>query len=576
MNETLNQRWSAAIVDTWVTLGLRHAVICPGSRSTPLAFALAQHPNIQSWSHIDERSAAFFALGLSKVSGVPTVVLCTSGTAGAHFLPAAIEAFHGHVPLLLVTADRPWELQGFGAQQTMEQGQLFGRFVRGEELLAAPEDAPAMFRHLKAVATRAFETANGVVRGPVHVNAPFREPLAPASSAVTQATGSVVQVGVQPTRISRPLQQPSAQALDALAPLLSRCERGLIVVGPRVKDAQFAEALHALAEQLRFPVIAEAASNVRFGHGESIAVYDALLRHAPFANSHLPQVVLRFGGALTCKTPQAWLDSSGARIFAFSDDGTWIDPLHTAEQLFVGDTVEACRGLASRVATAKPSAYWKSWQAAASKVSAIIANLPVLSEPAIARTVARALPANAQLMVSSSMPIRDLDSFAMSDDKSVAVHCNRALNGIDGMASTAFGIAAASNQPTVLLTGDVAMLHDLGGWAAAGRLDVGLTAVVVNNDGGGIFHFLPVASAGGPFETYFGTPHGTNFSTVAALAGARYQRIENVEQLRSAISNAKPGERQLLEVRTDRQANVQVHARFFQTVAEALGNGPWA
>lgn len=567
--ETLNQRWSAAIVETWAALGARHAVICPGSRSTPLAFALAQHGGFQCWSHIDERSAAFFALGLSKVSRVPTVVLCTSGTAGAHFLPAAIEAFHGFTPLLLVTADRPWELQGFGAPQTMEQGGLYGRFVRGSELLAAPEDATSMFAHVKAVATRAFTTAANAPRGPVHVNVPFREPLAPSSAAPAPA-----QKTSPAMRVSGPLLRASPGALDAVAKAVEHCERGLIVIGPREPDAQFAQNVHALAAKLQFPVLAEAASNARFGFPQAIASYDALLRHQPFARAHLPQVVLRFGGGLTPKTPQAWLDASGARIFAFSDQGEWLDPQHKVEQLIVGDASDACRELLGRVQEARPTGYLASWQAAAEKARAALAKMPALCEPSIARTVAASLPANAQLVVSSSMPIRDLDAFADEGAKGLEVFVNRALNGIDGMVSTALGLSAGSGKRTCLLVGDVAMLHDIGGWTAASRLDVGLTTVVVNNDGGGIFHFLPVATSGGPFETYFGTTHGTDFATVAALGRATYQRVETVEQLAAALRAAPADKRTLIEVRTDRAENVTVHAQLFEAVARALEGTP--
>jgi 2-succinyl-5-enolpyruvyl-6-hydroxy-3-cyclohexene-1-carboxylate synthase len=568
MIETLNQRWSAAIVDTWVDSGLRHAVICPGSRSTPLAFALAQDPRLECWSHIDERSAAFFALGLSKSSGLPTVVLCTSGTAGAHFLPAAIEAFHGHTPLLLVTADRPWELQGFGAPQTMEQGGLYGRFVRGSELLASPEDAPVMFAHVRAVATRAYATAQGAPRGPVHVNVPFREPLAPSSGPAT----SVKKETPTPTRVSGSMLRATPRALDAVAKAVEHCERGLIVVGPRHPDADFAQNVHALAAKLQFPVLAEAASNVRFGFPQAIATYDAMLRHPPFAEKHVPQVVLRFGGALTPKGPQAWLDASGARIFAFSDQGEWLDPAHKLEELIVGDVADAARELLARVKEARPSVYAASWKAAAAKANAALAHLPALSEPSIARTVAASLPADAQLVVASSMPIRDLDAFAEVRTKRLAIFANRALNGIDGMVSTALGICAGSGKLTCLLLGDVAMLHDLGGWAAASRLGVGLTTVLVNNDGGGIFHFLPVAAAGEPFEKYFSTPHGTDFAAVAKLGQATYRRVETVEQLAAALRDAPVGERTLLEVRTSRKENVAVHAQLFEAVGRALGS----
>ncbi|MBX7115991.1 MAG: 2-succinyl-5-enolpyruvyl-6-hydroxy-3-cyclohexene-1-carboxylic-acid synthase [Myxococcaceae bacterium] len=567
MLKTLNQRWSAAIVETWLAQGLQHAVICPGSRSTPLAFALAQQQGLRCWSHIDERSAAFFALGLSKASGVPTVVLCTSGSAGAHFLPAAIEAFHGNVPLILVTADRPWELQGFGAPQTMEQSNLYGRFVRAAEGLATPEDTPAMFAHVRAVAARAFAVAANAPRGPVHVNAPFREPLAPVAAAPAMAVSKIARISGARLRVAD-------EAIERVAKAVDRCERGLIVVGPRAPDAAFGEAVHALGSKLGFPVLAEAASNVRFGSEQALAHYDAMLRHAPFAKAHVPQVILRFGGGLTSKAPQAWFDHSGARIFTFSDEGAYIDPQHASEELLLGEGAETCRALLGRVKQASPNTYFASWQKAHDRVRQALHVLPALSEPWVAQTVAASLPENSQLMVSSSMPVRDLDAFASTAKPGLKIFTNRALNGIDGVVSTALGVSAGSKVPTFLLIGDVAMLHDLGGWAAARRLGAGLNVIIVNNDGGGIFHFLPVAHAGGPFEAFFGTPHGTDFAHVAALGSASYHRVESPAQLGPAL-HFMSGERRLIEIRTNRHENVKVHAQLFEAAARALGDGPW-
>ena len=471
------------------------------------------------------------------------------------------------MPLILVTADRPWELQGFGAPQTMEQPGLYGRFVRGAENLATPEDTPPMFAQVRAVAARAFVTAANAPRGPVHVNAPFREPLAPTVTAA-------VSVPSQTPRFTGARLRVADEAIDRVAKAIEHCERGLIVVGPRAPDAAFAEAVHALGEKLGFPLLAEAASNVRFGCVKAIAHYDAMLRHAPFAKAHLPQVVLRFGGGLTPKTPQAWLDNSGARIFTFSDEGAYIDPQHSSEEILIGEAADACRALSSRVKAASSSGYLASWTRAHDRVRQVLSVLPALSEPWVAQAVAAALPERSQLVVSSSMPVRDLDAFANASKPGLKVFTNRALNGIDGVVSTALGISAGSNAPTSLLIGDVAMLHDLGGWAAARRLGVGLNAIVINNDGGGIFHFLPVADSGAPFEEFFGTPHGTDFATVATLGGASYHRVDSVDQLVPALRSAT-GKRRLVEIQTNRQENVKVHAQLFDAAARALGDGPW-
>lgn len=556
MSETLNQRWAATLVGALVGCGVRHAVIAPGSRSTPLALAFADRPDVRLWSIIDERSAAFFALGLSKALGAPAAVVCTSGTAGAHFLPAIMEAQEGATPLVVLTADRPWELHGFGAQQTLPQAGMFGRYVRAAEALPTPDELA--LPHLASLVGKLVHAAVGSPRGPVHLNVPFREPLAPL-----EASAPVV-IDPPMTRFSTPRQVPE---LSAVQDAISSARRGLIICGPRERNDDFGAWVHDLSMDLGFPLLAEATSNARFGHRYAISMYDALLRDPDFAAKLRPDVVLRFGGALTAKAPQAWLDGCGARIFQFVDDGAPFDPQHKAEQV-LHVSLPLRTGVLAREGRSSDDLKW--WQAVHGGVVSKFKDLPgEVSEPFIARELVSALPPETNLFVSSSMPIRALDAFAPTGPK-LRVFTNRGVNGIDGITSTALGVAAGTGKPTVLFIGDVALLHDLSGWLVARRHQLSLTVVVVNNDGGGIFHFLPVASRTRHFEALFGTPHGVDLAHVAAMAGARLHRPKDLAAFRADLSSCVEGGLNLIELRTDRAENVDAYRVLFARLAEGL------
>lgn len=557
MTDTLNQRWAATLIGSLVAGGVRHAVIAPGSRSTPLALAFADRADVKLWSIHDERSAAFFALGLAQADDAPVAVVCTSGTAGAHFLPAAMEAHAAGGALVLLTADRPWALRGFGAPQTTEQAGLFGRFVVDAAELPDPVDRPEALAHLAAVTARTL--SRGVAsRAPVHFNVPFDEPLAP------EGPGAPIDPKV--TRFETPRRVADVSSVrDAVA----KAQRGLIVVGPRARADGFGAAVHRLGERLRFPVLAEAASNARFGFDGAVAMVDALLRAPAFADAMKPDVVLRFGGGLTPKGPQAWLDDSGARVFAFAEDERFIDPRHRAEAFLVGDLADACAQLAE---SSTPAAWRQRWLDAETRLRASLSpwgeGTP-LSEPLTANALVSSLPPGASLVLSSSMPIRDVDAFAPTG-AAIRVFSNRGVNGIDGVTSTALGIAAATKKPTALLIGDVALLHDLSAWVTAKRLGLSLTVLAVNNDGGGIFHFLPIAGRTAHFESLFGTPHGVDLSAVASLGGATHHAPVDLAGLRAALAASLEGGLHLVEVRTTRDENVRAHRELFAALAREV------
>ncbi|HYV48682.1 MAG TPA: 2-succinyl-5-enolpyruvyl-6-hydroxy-3-cyclohexene-1-carboxylic-acid synthase, partial [Myxococcaceae bacterium] len=364
MAETLNQLWARALVEELVRGGVEHAVVCPGSRSTPLALACAEQAGLKTWSVIDERSAAFFALGIGKASGKPAMVVATSGTAGAHFYPAAIEAGMSGVPMVLVTADRPPELQGWGAAQTIDQRALFGAHVRLWLDVGIPEASVPVLVQLRAQVARAVAAARRPPAGAVHLNVPFREPLAPVPESRALELGSALaeqgREGAPLTRIAWSPPAPDGAVVAELAARLARTERGVIVCGPRDPDDGLAEAVVELGKTLGYPVLAEAASGVRYGHSsEVMGAYDAVLRSERFARDHRPELVLRVGGGLTLKGPQAWLDRSGAYTVQLSDSGALVDPQHAASLVLQGDAVAACRALVRGVPRPRPrSSEW--------------------------------------------------------------------------------------------------------------------------------------------------------------------------------------------------------------------------
>jgi len=565
--DNLNALFARALVDELCAAGAREAVISPGSRSTPLVLACAEEKRMKLRVVLDERSAAFVALGAAKATGRPALALATSGTAGAHFFPAILEAEAARVPLVALTADRPLELHGFGAPQTMDQQHLFGTHVRFFADLGAPEPLEARLRHLRAVAALACSRALGPPRGPVHLNVPYREPLSGADGALPALRDRPAP------RIATPRLSADDAALDEAAREISARPRGVIVCGPRDADDDLPDAVRALSRSTGYPILAEAASQVRFRVPEAVAHYDAILKHRPSAEALRPEAVIRFGAGLTSKTLQQWLDASGAYTVLVSDDSALFDPAHAASLVLAGDAVATAFALADRVVRPAGASlpFADADQRARSGLEAAFAREEEPSEAAVARELLAALPAGSQLFVSSSMPVRDVDAWA-GRAAAVRVLANRGVNGIDGIVASALGAALATSRRTAVLLGDLALLHDLGGLVAAARLGAELTLVVVDNDGGGIFSFLPIASQTPRFEELFGTPHGLDLARAAALAGARLHSPRTLPELRAALRET--GGLHFVHVRSDRARNVERHRALEAAVASALGSAP--
>lgn len=573
----LNALWARALVQELARSGVRHACLAPGNRSGPLAFALAEEPGLKVWSHIDERSAGFFALGLALATGEPALVACTTGTAAANLLPAAMEATAARVPLVLLTADRPHDLRDVGANQSPGQVGLFGAHARWSLDLPLPRAEARALRHLRAVACRAAMAARGPPAGAVHLNVPWGKPLEPTPStdlppgfeaahqraALEAREGPFVAVHAAP-------RTPSAEALAPVARSLEG-QRGIIVAGPQ-REAHLPAALASLAAATGFPVLADPLSGARFGPGSerTIAAYDAFLQSATVRAALRPDVVLRVGAAPTSDALLGWLEESAAPLVLIDDDPGWREPLHLHGHRVLADPALACEALASAVGAPAPRAWGEAWHALDRAAAPSLSRNAAFFEGAAVRATLDALPAGATLFVSNSLPIRDLDRFGSPRPRALRVLANRGASGIDGIPSTALGIAAAGPGPVVGLLGDLAFLHDLPGLLALPRLGIEATLVVLNNDGGRIFEQLPAARFGDRFEELFVTPHGLDLEDAARLFGAPFRRAADAKGYEEALAGAlAEGGAQIVEARIAPAASKQEREGATRRAAEA-------
>ncbi|MGQ0745077.1 MAG: 2-succinyl-5-enolpyruvyl-6-hydroxy-3-cyclohexene-1-carboxylic-acid synthase [Acidimicrobiales bacterium] len=575
-----NLAMAAVLVDEWVRAGVRVAALSPGSRSTPLALALAATPRIRLEVFLDERCAAFFALGAAKASGVAAVVVCTSGTAAAHFHPAVAEARHGLVPLLAVTADRPAELRGCGAPQTIDQVGLFGDAVRWQVDLPAPSPAagadPVAVRWWRSVACRALAEAMGPPAGPVHVNVGFREPL--VTSEAVDAPGG--RSDGRPWVLSpRPRAPTSAADVLRLAEAVRTTERGLVVAGWGAGD-DTKMFVHDFAHRAGWPVLADPLSGLR-QPGLTVSTYDALLRAPGFGDSHRPDLVLSLGAPTTSAALTSWLDDRTERMIV-DPHGSWLDPMRSAGQRLVADPGTLLAGVLDTLGGSEPGAdrtssgWCQSWMTAEARArSALDSSIdrePYLTEPGLARDLVAALPNGSTLVIGSSMPVRDIDSFARPRH-GVRFLANRGANGIDGFWSTLLGVAATSEVDVVGFCGDLTFLHDANGMLGAGARGLRATLVVVDNDGGGIFSFLPQANAVGDFTKLFATPHGLDLADLVRAHGLGVRSIVDTRDLAGALAwSATKGGVNVLVASTNRRSNVDFHRALWDGVRDSTGN----
>ncbi len=627
--------------------GVMHVCVSPGSRSAPLTIAAAREPGMEIWNLPDERSAGFFALGLARVTEGPVALVCTSGTAAANYLPAVVEAFHGRVALLLLTADRPPELHEVGANQTIRQSSLYGASVKWSLDMPVPSREPSLSAHAAAAAVRAAAVAMAAPRGPVHVNYPFREPLIPGRRPAPQRGEAEAPTDAPPESPRAPAVRLGTRRLSrgdiaAVASGLDGVVRGVVVCGP-LYDAMAARAIARLAERLGYPLLADPLSQLRSTDVSGAVVidqYDTFLRFVggpppsgragvgpataddPAADDAAtgapttddlasggneggragdgmdawrPEIILRFGQAPTSKTLGTWLSRQVfARQYVVDESEVWRDPQLMATDALIADARELCedllaqlgdRGRGAPAAGSGQSAWLARWQTVnRATLQAVGAHLAGrrgdvdLFEGEVWRELSGLLPDGSVLVVGNSMAVRDADAFFPATARSVRIIGNRGASGIDGVVSTALGAAAAQRRDkgglTALVIGDLSFYHDLNGLLAAATYGLQLLVVLIHNDGGGIFSFLPPAGEADVFP-HFAAAHGLEFARAVHMYGGRYRRIAATGDVRAAVQRGlQTGGLCVLELPSDRGINVTLHARLLAAVEEALRGAP--
>lgn len=563
-----NTLWSSVLVETLARLGLEVAVVCPGSRSAPLAVAVAEHPTIRAIPVLDERSAAFFALGMAKRTGKATALICTSGTAGANFYPAVIEARESRVPLLILTADRPPELRQCQAGQAIDQQKLYGSYAGWYAELALPELESRQLAYLRQTLVQAWERTRFPVSGAVHLNCPFRDPLAPESQPQAQVFAAGLGDGFwegffQEVRDRPPaLSLPSHDCLDRAFAAWQQSDRGIIVAGVAqpVDPQRYCECVARLAKTLGFPVLAEGLSPLRNYaslNPHLVSAYDLLLRNPQAAEALRPEVVVQIGDAPTSKVLREWLQDVQAPTWVIDGSDRNLDPLHgrtthlrvAVERLPIPDPV----------VPPGASAFCRCWCDADARLRAAVAETMVntceLHEPKIAWRLSQLLPPDTPVFVSNSTPVRDVEWFWQPGDRRLHLFCNRGANGIDGTFSTALGVAYSSRRSAVLLTGDLAFLHDTNGLLLSAQLEAesALTVILIQNNGGGIFERLPISQFEPPFEQFFATPQRVNVQQLCQAYGVDYEQINSWNAFEKALKSLPQRGIRVLEIQTDRR-----------------------
>lgn len=574
------------MMDEFARCGVANACISPGSRSTAIVTGLLRAPAIRPWVILDERSAGFFALGMARETRRPVILICTSGTAAANYMPAVVEASLSRIPLVVITTDRPPEARDCRSPQTIDQVRMFGSHARWSVDLATPVAGLDLDSYYRTIACRAFATAADMPAGPVHLNLPMREPLIDvneereALARIGESEFAADESRAPYTQVypARPSLLPDS--IGALAHKLRGCDRGLIVSGPAAPSPDAARSIARLAARLNWPVLADPLSGLRAGHHDRsriVDAYDVLLRDPAFCEANQPDAVIQFGDPPVSKCLGQFLASRPRRSHLMvAEPGTWPDPLQIASDVAPVATVELCDALFESLDDPPKMSPWlDSWLAASARsraaLDAMLADEPTMFEGKIVAELMRLAPGGCAVHTGNSMPVRDFDTFVGQSNRDTALFCNRGANGIDGVLATALGAGAARKAPTILVLGDLSLLHDIGALQIAARYPVHLLVVVINNDGGGIFSFLPQAALGDSFETFFATPHGLDFERASALGRARYARANSWSEFNAAVGYALDHTGlHLLEIRGDRARNLAMHRRLVETALTRL------
>ncbi|ETI69286.1 2-succinyl-5-enolpyruvyl-6-hydroxy-3-cyclohexene-1-carboxylic-acid synthase [Neobacillus vireti] len=565
----------AAFVAELYSSGITDVVVSPGSRSTPMAMVMAEHPELKVHIHVDERSAAFFALGIAKATNRPAAILCTSGTAAANYFPAIVEAHSSRVPLVVLTADRPHELREVGAPQAINQIHLYGQHVKWFAEMALPEENREIIRYARTVCARAAAIAAQAPAGPVHLNFPFREPLIP------KLDEELFQLEERPkgyVKVQSGELTLENNHFQDIAEKLKGKERGIIVCG-NTSDNRFAMAVTRLSEALNFPILADPLSQLRSGsHNQDniIETYDTFLRNEDAKTFLKPEVVLRFGAMPISKALSNFLkENHGAEQFVIDGGGGWRDPAALSTEMIFCNEAIFCEQLLCFLDTNSSSGFLQDWQSLnvlTKENMSLVKDLTELSEGKLFYQLVDMLPEGATLFVGNSMPIRDLDSFFLNNDKSIKVMANRGANGIDGTVSTALG-AALYSKSLYLVLGDLTFFHDLNGLIAAKLYNIDIHIILVNNNGGGIFSFLPQSEHPKNFELLFGTPLNLEFEHAVRMFNGKFTKIKDWNHLDMEMKNTIENSGiHVFEVVTNRDSNRDEHREFWRTVSQEISN----
>lgn len=559
----INTLWSSILVETLFRLGLKNAVICPGSRSTPLTIAFAAHNHINATPVLDERSAVFFALGIAKRTHIPVALVCSSGTAAANFLPGVIEAQETGVSLIILTADRPPELRHCHAGQTTDQIKLYGNYPNWYTELAIPEANNEMLIYLRQNMVQAWEKSLFPYQGVVHLNCPFREPLAPIIDSKFKAFSNKIDYKNffdhldKDNFIINEISQKNSE-LEKLLPV-----KGIIIAGlaqPKYPK-KYCQEIAFLADKLQFPVLAEALSPVRNYaslNPNLITTYDTILRDTQQVAKLQPEVIIQIGELPTSKQLRQWIAQTSASRYIIAPNQENFDPLH-------GKTIHLRTSVAdfiNRVTTLDTDCqYLKTWCEIEHKTQKAIATLlnplETLYEGKAAWLISQNLPPQTPIFFANSMTVRNAEFFWQSNNSEAVAYFNRGANGIDGTLSTALGIAHSSDRPAVMLTGDLALLHDTNGFLINNHLSGHLTIILINNNGGGIFEILPISKFDPPFEEYFATPQNVDFAQLSKTYNVEYQLITDWQQLPPLLNPLPTTGIRILEIKSDRKKDAR-------------------
>lgn len=580
-----NILWANIFIDQLAALGVKYACISPGFRSTPLTYVLSKNRKIKSFINFDERSSAFFALGLARILKQPVIVVTTSGTAVANLYPAIIEAYQQRTPLIICTADRPPELIGTGANQTINQHNIFKNHIRWFRDLGMPSISETGFHHLQKIATEAYRISLFEDRGPVHLNFPFRKPLEPTTPTDEV---NISTVKIQPLKYSKHkssiINNSSfiEKTISRISEEIINTEKGIILAGPMDSERERIKAIKKLSELIKYPVFADGLSHMRFGVSKTDKFintnFNSILSSESFKLDHQPELILQFGRTPTSSVIENFLAESGANRYLINRYGDKFDPTRNAKAIVNYESAAFCNQLILDLKTKKFSRKNSDWLKDFNKAEVIstsiknkiLGNAKFPNEPAIIIEIFQHVPAGSNIFIGNSLPVRDLDNFVSSLSKRLTIHFNRGASGIDGVTSTALGISSIK-KPAILITGDLSILHDLNALAIAVKYSIPIIIFVINNNGGGIFETLPIADKSEKFREFFITPNNLNFSDITQAFGIDYKQIRQRDDLPLFLQNVSNRKSPIvIEVKTNAVKSAEIRNKYVNEVRKKL------